>query len=248
MSPTTKPKSAPIQSHAAALLFDLDGTLLDHASASREALGDLHRVHGTRIRIDEPDFRTAWAKASATHFGQYEHGKLTYAQQGRRRIRAAFGDDAIDDDDASRYFADFVEAYESRCALFPDTIPCLKLLQDRPLGLITNGNPQQQRRKLRTLGLDGFFETVLISSEFGAAKPAPGIFLEAARRIAVPASRCTVVGDSWEHDILGARHAGMQAVWLNREEHAFRHGIPNLASLEGLKEILDSRIPLDRAA
>jgi len=245
--------TSPGETVGTAVLFDLDGTLLDHASASRGALEDLYRQHHAHIRLVETDFLAAWAQASSAHFGQHEHGKLTYAQQGRLRIRAAFGNEAIEDDTASRYFADFVDAYESRWTLFPDVLPCLELLQDRPLGIITNGNPQQQRKKLRTLGLDRFFKTVLISSEFGAAKPAPGIFLEAVRRLGSSPSRSLVVGDSWEHDILGARNAGMQAAWLNRTAQPYRQGIPNLGSLEGLQEILDLVAPgtpasLDRAA
>jgi len=224
-------------------LFDLDGTLMDHGTASSGALGELYQAHAHRIRRSETDFRSAWAQASSTHFGQYEHGKLTYAQQGRRRIRAAFGDLEIDSDDADRFFADFVEAYESRWSLFPDALPCLELLQGRPMAIVTNGNPQQQRKKLRTLGLRAHFKEVLISAEVGAAKPAPGIFLEAVRRLGIFPTEGVVVGDSWEHDIQGGLRAGMHPVWLDRSGKGTRTGVPSVRGLDQLRGLLDSWQP-----
>jgi len=241
MSQSTQPHFCPVgdRRRPVTILFDLDGTLMDHATASRGALGELYLAHAGRIRRDEADFRAAWSQASSAHFSQYEHGKLTYAQQGRLRIRAAFGDERIDNDDADRLFADFVEAYESRWSLFPDALPCLELLRGRPLGIVTNGNPQQQRRKLRTLGLREHFKEVLISSEFGAAKPAPGIFLEASRRLWAIPGECIVVGDSWEHDVQGALRAGMQPVWLDRSGKGSRHGVPSVRSLAELRGLVD---------
>ena len=105
-----------------------------------------------------------------------------------------------------------------RLQLFGDTPSALKQLGDSfKLGLITNGQGDMQRAKLATLGLEPFFEWVLVSGELGVGKPAPGIFAEAAKRAGFALQECAHIGDSLATDVAGAKAAGVLAVWLNRE-------------------------------
>ena len=97
--------------------------------------------------------------------------------------------------------------------------------QGHRLGVVTNGSAQAQTQKLRASGLDALVEFSLISEELGTRKPEPEIFLAAAQRFDVAASRCIFVGDHPEKDIVGARGVGMRTVWL-------RHGRPWLTHLE----------------
>jgi putative hydrolase of the HAD superfamily len=60
-------------------------------------------------------------------------------------------------------------------------------------------------------------DAVLTSAQVGAAKPDPEIFHAALALAAVPAGQALHVGDSLEHDVAGARAAGVAAVWLRRE-------------------------------
>src|SRR5205814_128718 len=84
------------------------------------------------------------------------------------------------------------------------------------LGVITNGQTDGQRGKLRKLELDPYFSVILVSAELGIGKPSPGIFLEAARLVGVTPGEAAHIGDSLTTDIAGANRAGMLSVWLNR--------------------------------
>ncbi len=69
---------------------------------------------------------------------------------------------------------------------------------------------------LRNLGWSELFETVTYSQEIGISKPDVRLFREALRRAGCEPRDAIHVGDSWEADYLGAKRAGLRAVWLNR--------------------------------
>lgn len=81
-------------------------------------------------------------------------------------------------------------------------------------GVVTNG-PPFQRDKLVALGLDRIAGCVVISMEFGKAKPDPAIFKQALRLLGSAAEETVFVGDSPAADIEGARKTGMDTAWLS---------------------------------
>jgi putative hydrolase of the HAD superfamily len=82
--------------------------------------------------------------------------------------------------------------------------------------VITNGNVEQQERKLRHTGLDQEVAGWVISEGAGMRKPDPEIFRFAAAEAGHPLTGAWMIGDSAEADICGARGAGLPAVWLHR--------------------------------
>ncbi|MDR0451049.1 MAG: HAD-IA family hydrolase, partial [Treponema sp.] len=67
---------------------------------------------------------------------------------------------------------------------------------------------------LRELGIYDYFRFVTYSDCVGTAKPDTAIFADALRRANVSPDRVVHVGDSYEADVLGARHAGITPIWL----------------------------------
>ena len=84
------------------------------------------------------------------------------------------------------------------------------------LGVITDGLPVKQWEKLVRLGLDDFFETVIISGDEGVGlnKPDPKVFEIALEKIGVTAGEAVMVGDKIHTDIDGANKVGMTSIWL----------------------------------
>jgi putative hydrolase of the HAD superfamily len=82
---------------------------------------------------------------------------------------------------------------------------------------VTNGPAEVQRAKAKLLQIADLVDFVLISEEFGSAKPEPEIFREALRRLRVSERDAIFVGDSLELDIAGAQGAGIRSVWVNRD-------------------------------
>jgi putative hydrolase of the HAD superfamily len=88
---------------------------------------------------------------------------------------------------------------------------------------------------LERTGLRGLVDAVVISAEVGAAKPDPAIFATALERLdATPADGALHVGDSLEHDVAGARAAGLAAVLVVRDGSARPEGVRTVASLDEL--------------
>jgi putative hydrolase of the HAD superfamily len=82
--------------------------------------------------------------------------------------------------------------------------------------------------------LRGLVDVVVISAELGVAKPDPAIFRAALERLGASARDAIHVGDSVEHDVAGARAAGLEAVLVTRNGATAPDGVRVVASLDGL--------------
>jgi putative hydrolase of the HAD superfamily len=105
------------------------------------------------------------------------------------------------------------------------------------LGIVSNWS-WNLRRRVAQAGLDGRFELVWASAYAGCNKPHPGIFEQALAHLALPAGRVLYVGDSYRHDVLGARAAGVDAVLLDRAGTAAAVDCPTIGDLGGLVPLL----------
>lgn len=199
-----------------AILFDLDDTLLDDRGAQETYLGELYSNHPLEIQRTEADFRLEWRRAIDRHFQRYVKGEISLAEQRRARVRDAFDRPGMTDAAANRIVSEFIAGYEASWRLLPDVLSALDQLKSIPLGIVTNGNADQQRAKLRRTGILDRFAIVVISEEFGHAKPSPRIFHHACTRLDVYPGNCVFVGDDWERDVEGSRGAGLRPIWLNR--------------------------------
>ncbi len=99
---------------------------------------------------------------------------------------------------------------------FPDTIPTLLRLRDSgyKLGVITDGRAVKQWEKLIRLGLQHFFDAVVISEDIKSQKPYTAIFKQALKKVGCSAGEALMVGDRIDKDISGAKKAGMTTVQI----------------------------------
>ena len=110
-------------------------------------------------------------------------------------------------------------AERMRVELFDDVLPALDTLAARfPIVAVSNGNADVGR-----VGLGQFFVHSLSASEFGVAKPDVRIFHAAAGKVGVAPADVLHVGDDAALDVLAALDAGMQTVWVNRDQHVWSH-------------------------
>ena len=137
-------------------------------------------------------------------------------------------------------------------ALFADAVTTLEALRradpGRPIGLVTNGPADIQRPKPDLLGILPLVDFAVISGEVGVWKPDPAIFREALRRGGAGPEAAIFTGDSPEHDIAGARAAGIGAVWVNRSGRPWAHPAPppdvEVANLTALLPLLGVSEPI----
>jgi putative hydrolase of the HAD superfamily len=93
-----------------------------------------------------------------------------------------------------------------------------KLAQSFPLGVITNGHSDIQRRKVRRSGLEEHFRSVVVSGDPGllTAKPDPRPFQRSLTELGVFASEAVMIGNDPVNDVSGGAGVGMRTVWVNR--------------------------------
>ena len=74
-----------------------------------------------------------------------------------------------------------------------------------------------QRSEIESLSIEGYFDHILIEGELRVGKPARDIFDLAARKWSYEPHEMLFVGNSFDHDVVGAKNAGWQALWMNQE-------------------------------
>lgn len=220
------------------VLFDLDDTLLDGDLAWRSGMDTMLACCPG---VDRAAALQAWDAACREHYPRYLAGELTFEQGQAARIRswADRVNVVVEPGAELSWFGTYFAGYKAGWAAFGDAVPCLRALEGMRLGVITNGEGDQQRAKLTAIGLGAAFEVVVASGEAGWAKPDPRIFHLAAARLGLPPGRCLFVGDQRESDALGALDAGMQALWLNRRaQSAPDERVGEITSLAELPALL----------
>ncbi len=117
---------------------------------------------------------------------------------------------------AYHYYAETLLEYPPQ--LFNDVVETLRLLSSRyKMAVICNTgfNPGRVLRKLmRQDGIIDFFEYLTFSDEVDCAKPNPRIFDFTLEKINIPAINAAHIGDDMLTDVVGAKRAGMTAIWL----------------------------------
>jgi putative hydrolase of the HAD superfamily len=188
-----------------AVVFDLDGTLLDRrGSFERFVRGQWERHADVLQPVCQAEY--VQAAIDLDRDGYAPRKELFAGMLERFDLPSELGETLL---------RDYRAGFPSACSLFPDAAQTLSSLRARgfKLGLITNGSVRMQSGKLKCLALEPAFDTVLISDAEGVSKPDPEIFRRALQRLDTLAERAVFVGDHPEVDVSGARGAGMKSIW-----------------------------------
>jgi putative hydrolase of the HAD superfamily len=225
-----------MRASARAILFDIDDTLVDHSSAFQAATVALHDATASTVPFDA--FLTAWSSAHRRHFDRYLAGEVSYEEQGLARIRETVGE-RLSDRSAADLWSVYYTSYEAAWTLFADVVPCLDVLAGYRLGIISNGQGAQQRRKLLRTGIADRFHVSVISGDHGCPKPQPEAFLRACSALGTRPEDTVYVGDHYDLDAQGARRAGLLGIWLDRMgASSEEHRPPMIRSLLDLPGVL----------
>ena len=224
------------------IFFDIDGTLIDHASASAAASVRLFDHFVGEIPFTRVDFPEIWETALMKHFNRFCRGEISIWEQRRARIRDVFANPGLSDDEAINRYSVFIKHYESLTQPYMDAAPALAKLGSRPLGIISNGAREQQIGKLQRAGLLHHFSVMVFSEDVGLGKPAPAIFHEACRRAGDDPADCIHIGDDLTCDIEASRAVGITPIWVNRTHSSGDFEGLKISSLRDLNATLDARL------
>jgi putative hydrolase of the HAD superfamily len=221
------------------IFFDIDGTLIDHASASAAASLRFYDQFADEIASPRAEFPEVWEDILMKHFNRFCRGELSVWEQRRERMREVFANPGMNEQECDRRYRIFMAEYEPATQAYPDALPALEKVRDCELGIISNGVREQQITKLERAGMSHFFRVMVFSEDAGLGKPDPGIFLEACRRAKKEPAECVYIGDNLETDILPSRALGMRSVWVERTAAvADYEDVPVIFSLTALPSAL----------
>jgi putative hydrolase of the HAD superfamily len=211
------------------VFFDIDGTLLDHDYAEHAGVSEFYRIYSHVFEMQESDFVQVWMELSNESFERYLAKEITFQEQRRVRMKRlfAYAGRALSDDEADKVFELYLHSYRDNWRGFSDVLPCLNSMQNITLGIISNGEYDQQVEKLKRINVRGYFAYVVTSSSVRASKPDPQIFIEACRQAGRKPEECFYVGDKLDTDAHGSNRVGMKGIWLDRtgRTHGSESGI-----------------------
>lgn len=224
------------------LFFDLDHTLWDFRSNSRQALHELVDAHGLIARglPDAGAFIEAYEEINAALWAEHGAGRMPKEVLRVLRFRSALQRFGIADGRlAGRLAEAYLELSPRKTALMPGAQELLDAVKGRyRLHIITNGFEEVQRVKLACSGLEGRFDVVLTSERAGAAKPQPAIFNHALRLAKAAPEESLMIGDSAEADMQGARLAGLDHAHYHAETEPDPQATMRIAHHDDLRRLL----------
>jgi HAD superfamily hydrolase (TIGR01509 family) len=178
-----------------AVVLDLDGVLVDSEEAWDEARRELVAERGGEWKED------------ATHamLGMSSREWSAY-------VRDELGVDMAPEEISDAVVERLVAGYRRELPLLPGAVDAVRALGERwPLGLASSSNAPVIALVLNEAGLDAVIRAWVSSEEVAGGKPAPDVYLEAARRLGVDPARCVAVEDS-SNGLRAASAAGMAVV------------------------------------
>ncbi len=193
------------------LLFDLDHTLIDgHAS---EAAAFDYTL--TRAGAQEPaDYLAPYREINSALWAAVERGEITPNDLRSERFAQLIAATDLEAD-PDTMGNDYVHGMGANGDLYPGTIETLDALAEiATLALVTNGIGEVQRARIARLGLDKFFDAIVISGEVGVAKPGPEIFDLTFEALGHPDKGTTLmIGDSLSSDMAGGIAYDIATCW-----------------------------------
>lgn len=234
-----------------AVLFDLDNTLFDHAASARAGVDAFLRHLGAG---HSGELTPAWFEIEQANYDRFLIKELSFHEQRRERLRqfipltglAAPASDA----ELDELFAVYLRYYEQAWTAFPDAAPALQNLRSAGmlLGVVTNGNHDQQTSKISRIGLEPMLDRIFSSELTSHAKPAPEAFTQPCKWMKVRPAHTLYVGDNYRVDIEGARNAGLTAIHLHRGGDGRQGTIQSLAELPHLLAEEGAQLKVSNAA
>jgi len=178
-----------------AVIFDLDGLLIQSEEVWDEVREAYVRERGGRY---DAEIQHAMMGMSSTEWSRYLHEAAGIADEPA----------AINDEVVRRMLA----AYREHLPLIDGAVDAVRRLAERyPLGLASSSNRPLIDTVLDVAGIARCFRATVSSEEVAQGKPAPDVYLEAARRLGIEAAQCAAIEDS-HGGIRSAKAAGMRVI------------------------------------
>ena len=204
------------------LFFDLDHTLWDYETNSRDTLFEIYELNKlSSIGVENFDeFHKQFKKVNDYLWNLYDHGHITSDVIRNERFKQILEKfNAYGEEISVKLSNEYMDISPRKGGLMPHAIETLEYLSEKyRLSLITNGFEDVQRIKLEASNLTSYFDHIITSQKAGYKKPAKEIFHFALSANGIPVHQAVMIGDNLSTDIAGAKNASMDIIFYNPEK------------------------------
>ncbi len=198
-----------------AILWDVDGTLLDFLAAEKAAVQRLFREFGLGECTDEMVAR--YSAINDSYWKRLERGEITKQQVLICRYQEFFAEVGVDPSLAEPFNARYQHALGDTVVYRDDSLAIVKALHSKVKQyVVSNGTIVAQTKKLQRSHLGEWMDGVFLSEELGAEKPSPAFFDQVFAALPdLQKEDMLLVGDSLTSDMKGGLLAGIPTCWYN---------------------------------
>ncbi len=221
------------------IFFDLDHTLWDYETNSKETLAELYTAHALAEKgvPNENSFVQEFKRVNTELWVLYDAGKIgseVIRAERFKQILQTF--DAYEPELCAEISHEYLYTCPQKANLMPGAIQTLEYLSGKyKLSIITNGFEEIQHTKLTAGGLHRYFDHIVTSQAAGHKKPSKEIFEYTLAKNSVSSPQALMIGDNLITDIGGARQAAIDSVYYNVEQQ--RHNAVVHAEIHHLHEL-----------
>lgn len=202
------------------ILFDLDDTILAYSAVTEPTWRRVCAEFSGRLDSVAPEklFQTIHSVSGWFWSDKERHknGRQDLHKARRVIVSQAFQELGLPDLSLAHKLADtFSDQREEEIYLFEKAEETLDYLtgQNIRLALMTNGEAEKQRNKVRRFNLERFFTSILIEGEMGFGKPEEEVYRRAMKELGLGPDEVWAVGDNLEFDVGGPQKLGIVGIW-----------------------------------
>lgn len=188
-----------------AVIFDLDGTLLNRDQSVKQFVDQQYeRLNKWVCHIPKETY--------ITRFIELDKRGYVWKDKVYQQLVDEFNIQGIT---WELLLQDYISEFKNYCVPFQNLARMLDELKSNNLvlGIITNGYGQFQMDNIKALGIEKFFDVILISEWEGIKKPNSQIFNRALEKLNIFPNESVFVGDHPENDVKAAQNVGMKGIW-----------------------------------
>jgi len=222
------------------LFFDLDHTLWDFETNSRETIQELYTTHRLAELgiVDFDGFYSTYSAHNHRLWDRYTKGFIKQEELRWKRVYLSLLDFKVANEALAKEMSQaYLEILPNKKHLFPYTIEILDYLKEKDykMHLITNGFESVQFKKIKNSGLQDYFIEVITSEASNSLKPHKDIFEYALRNAKATVAESIMIGDNEFADIQGGINMGMDTIFVNHIQAI--PTIPATYTITHLKEL-----------
>lgn len=215
------------------LIFDLDETLVNRWATMELFLKEQH----SRLQLGSFISKDLFAQENLIA----QNNGYTEKTEAFRIVCEKY---RMDPSLPLKLYDDYINNYGAQAVPMDGALDLLDRLYGKyTLAIISNGKTNCQNKKIDSLGIRKYFQTIKISQTEGIAKPDLRIFELCLKDLGLTAIDCAFIGDHPVNDIASARKVGMKGIWVKNDRYSVTEDCDAvLNKLNDLEEVLEKLI------